>query len=62
MRVAQKVSLALILFGWIGMAAPITFAEEADKVTLQGTGATFPAPLYQRWFSEYNKADAGPRR
>lgn len=27
----------------------------ADAVTLQGTGATFPAPLYQRWFSEYSK-------
>jgi len=25
-------------------------------VTLQGTGATFPAPLYQKWFVEYNKA------
>ena len=22
---------------------------------MQGTGATFPAPLYQKWFSEYNK-------
>jgi phosphate transport system substrate-binding protein len=28
----------------------------ADAVTLQGTGATFPAPLYQKWFTEYNKA------
>jgi phosphate transport system substrate-binding protein len=28
----------------------------AAGVTLQGTGATFPAPLYQRWFTEYNKA------
>ena len=28
----------------------------ADAITLQGTGATFPAPLYQRWFTEYNKA------
>jgi phosphate transport system substrate-binding protein len=26
-----------------------------DAVTLQGTGATFPAPLYQKWFTEYNK-------
>src|SRR5262249_49633451 len=26
-----------------------------SHLTLQGTGATFPAPLYQRWFSEYNK-------
>jgi phosphate transport system substrate-binding protein len=32
----------------------VTNAEAA--VTLQGTGATFPAPLYQRWFTEYNKA------
>jgi phosphate transport system substrate-binding protein len=30
-------------------------AHAADPVTLQGTGATFPAPLYQRWFAEYNK-------
>jgi len=30
-------------------------AQAADKITLQGTGATFPAPLYQRWFSEYNQ-------
>jgi phosphate transport system substrate-binding protein len=27
----------------------------ADAITLQGTGATFPAPLYERWFAEYNK-------
>ncbi|MBR8826918.1 MAG: phosphate ABC transporter substrate-binding protein PstS [Gomphosphaeria aponina SAG 52.96 = DSM 107014] len=25
------------------------------KASLTGAGASFPAPLYQRWFSEYNK-------
>jgi len=25
------------------------------EVKLQGAGATFPNPLYQKWFSEYNK-------
>ncbi|MGB8352808.1 MAG: phosphate ABC transporter substrate-binding protein PstS [Chthoniobacteraceae bacterium] len=25
------------------------------QMTLNGAGATFPAPLYQRWFAEYNK-------
>jgi phosphate transport system substrate-binding protein len=25
------------------------------QVQLNGAGATFPAPLYQRWFAEYNK-------
>lgn len=27
----------------------------ASEVKLQGAGATFPNPLYQKWFSEYNK-------
>jgi phosphate transport system substrate-binding protein len=26
------------------------------EVRLQGAGATFPNPIYQKWFSEYNKA------
>jgi len=25
------------------------------EVKLQGAGATFPNPIYQKWFSEYNK-------
>jgi phosphate transport system substrate-binding protein len=28
-----------------------------EKVTLSGAGASFPAPLYQRWFSDFNKAN-----
>ncbi len=28
-----------------------------EKVSLSGAGATFPAPLYQRWFSDFNKAN-----
>ncbi len=31
-------------------------AQAQAAMTLQGTGATFPAPLYQKWFTEYNKA------
>jgi phosphate transport system substrate-binding protein len=27
----------------------------SGSVTLQGAGATFPAPLYQKWLSEYGK-------
>lgn len=30
-------------------------------VRINGAGATFPYPLYQKWFSEYNKANAGVR-
>ncbi|MCE0484958.1 MAG: phosphate ABC transporter substrate-binding protein PstS [Methylacidiphilales bacterium] len=28
---------------------------QADPITLNASGATFPAPLYGRWFQEYNK-------
>ncbi len=28
-----------------------------QSVSLTGAGASFPAPLYQKWFSEYNKAN-----
>lgn len=30
-------------------------AFSAESITLQGTGATFPAPLYLKWFKKYNK-------
>ena len=30
-------------------------AASADGLLINGAGATFPAPLYQKWFSEYNK-------
>ena len=29
--------------------------SSGSSVSLTGAGASFPAPLYQRWFSEYNK-------
>jgi phosphate transport system substrate-binding protein len=39
------------LLGVLGCGAP-----SAD-ITLQGSGATFPAPLYKRWFLEYYQQD-----
>jgi phosphate transport system substrate-binding protein len=32
-------------------------AAQAQKLT--GAGATFPAPIYQKWFSEYSSAHSG---
>jgi phosphate transport system substrate-binding protein len=47
-----KIGLVSIsLAGWLAAAS-----ADPGKVTLQGSGATFPAPLYQRWFAEYTKA------
>jgi phosphate transport system substrate-binding protein len=31
-------------------------ASSTKAIRMQGAGATFPNPIYQKWFSEYNKA------
>lgn len=36
-------------------ASPAASTASGDSITLNGAGASFPAPLYQRWFAEYNK-------
>jgi phosphate transport system substrate-binding protein len=30
-----------------------------SETRIQGAGATFPNPIYQKWFSEYNKSNPG---
>ncbi|MBE9169966.1 phosphate ABC transporter substrate-binding protein PstS [Pleurocapsales cyanobacterium LEGE 06147] len=66
----RKVLLAPLVALTLGFAAcapqqqapPPTPGEEGAQapangqaVSLTGAGASFPAPLYQRWFSEYNQ-------
>lgn len=39
--------------------APAGTTPASGTVSLSGAGASFPAPLYQRWFNDYNKANPG---
>jgi phosphate transport system substrate-binding protein len=40
----------------LSIAAVLSICSvQADAITLNSSGATFPAPLYGRWFAEYNK-------
>jgi phosphate transport system substrate-binding protein len=39
----------------MGTALLLGTAASAQGLLINGAGATFPAPLYQKWFSEYNK-------
>lgn len=65
MSIRRKVLLAPVLALTLGLAAcggsPTTTEGSGEvksggkTVSLTGAGASFPAPLYQRWFSEYNK-------
>jgi phosphate transport system substrate-binding protein len=38
----------------LAVAVLATTAARAD-LTIDGAGATFPYPIYSKWFSEYNK-------
>lgn len=46
-----------------GTGAPATgsapVAGGGNTSSLSGAGASFPAPLYQRWFADYNKTNPG---
>jgi phosphate transport system substrate-binding protein len=42
-----------------GTATPAPAAGGGSSSALSGAGASFPAPLYQRWFNDYNKANPG---
>ena len=37
------------------VVALATAALAAQTITINGAGATFPNPIYSKWFSEYNK-------
>jgi len=44
-----------------GSAATPAKAAEPATVTLQGSGASFPAPLYSRWFREFSTKNPNTR-
>ena len=40
---------------WLPIALLISGSAFAQTVQIDGAGATFPNPIYTKWFSEYNK-------
>ena len=44
-----------------GLLALLTTTTLAAQLTINGAGATFPAPIYSRWFAEYNKLHSDVR-
>jgi phosphate transport system substrate-binding protein len=50
----------LLLLAALACFSP-SCASSRGVVTLQGCGATFPAPLYKRWFLEYYRAHPNVR-
>src|SRR5580658_5717294 len=42
------------MFWIVSLAAAVSIAASAE--TINAAGATFPAPIYQKWFEEFHKA------
>lgn len=54
----QRISFALfkfIIMSTLGLL--ITVSASASPMLINGAGASFPYPLYSKWFSEYSKVD-----
>ena len=49
-RISQFLTASLLVLGSLNLA-------HADVVKINGAGATFPYPLYSKWFSDYNKTN-----
>ena len=47
----KSLRLTAVVLGAVLAAAPAL----AQKIQINGAGATFPYPIYSKWFSEYNK-------
>jgi len=47
----KSLRLTTMVLGAVLAAAPAL----AQKIQINGAGATFPYPIYSKWFSEYNK-------
>jgi phosphate transport system substrate-binding protein len=44
-----------VFYAALGVATLAGATLTAQRVQINGAGATFPAPIYTKWFSEYNK-------
>src|ERR1043165_9028190 len=52
-RLSRKLCLSLLSFGLV--------ASASAQMTINGAGATFPYPIYSKWFDEYAKVDPSVR-
>src|SRR5947207_15816658 len=57
MSISRIITLVLTAILSIAFAG-CTGGGSSNEIRLQGAGATFPNPLYQKWISEYGKAHA----
>jgi phosphate transport system substrate-binding protein len=50
-----------LFYSAVGIAALAAATRAAQSIQINGAGATFPAPIYAKWFAEYNKLHSNVR-
>ena len=53
--------IGVLILGFVALACNPGGGAGSGSVNLQGAGATFPNPLYQKWLSEYGKSHPNVR-
>src|SRR3989338_8922828 len=62
-NVPASLILSVALLGLAGLVLTVGYAggEVAAQMLMNGTGASFPYPIYSKWFDEYIKVDPSVR-
>src|SRR5881392_3572480 len=55
LKIITRGEIALALISLAAFAIASCSGNPGSEIRLQGAGATFPNPLYQKWLSEYGK-------
>src|SRR5213080_4771242 len=55
LKIIRRGKIALALISLAAFAIASCSGNPGSEIRLQGAGATFPNPLYQKWLSEYGK-------
>jgi phosphate transport system substrate-binding protein len=60
-KIAFGIVAGILAISFIGCGGGGTSGNSESQLKLEGAGATFPNPLYQKWFSDYNKLHANTK-
>lgn len=50
-----RIGRVLLIAGLVGAPNPSNAEPPRDRLQVNGAGATFPYPIYSKWFDEYHK-------
>ena len=58
MNVSTKASRVVVKFAVVAAVAAMAYLPLGAQTLINGAGATFPAPVYQKWFSDYRSVNS----